>query len=354
MAKPEQTEKATPKRRQEARSKGQVAKSQELPGSLIFLAVVLILHGLLGRFLDGLQGSATGVLSRIGTHGDPTFHSVWFLFAQTFLSIGLVLVVLFAVAVGIGILGNIFQFGFLFSFNAIKPNFGKLNPLTGLKSMFSKRTAVNLAKQLLKLAAVFVIIYSTISANLSVFAEVGNSSPMAIVALVGELIYAMAWKFGLLLVVIGLMDYAYEKWQFESNMKMSKQEVKDEHKQAEGSPEAKGAVKRRQREGARRRMMQNVPRATVVVTNPTHYAVALEWDEDKMDAPVVTAKGADLVAKRIRDIATEHKIPIMENPPLARTLYAQVDLDQAVPPNMYAAVAQVIAFVYKLKRKTIA
>jgi len=135
---------------------------------------------------------------------------------------------------------------------------------------------------------------------------------------------------------------------------MSKQEVKDEYRQSEGNPEAKGALKRRQREFARRRMMAAVPKATVVVTNPTHFAVALEWDEVKMEAPVVTAKGADLVAKRIREIAQEHGVPIMENPPLARTLYAKVELDQSIPPNLYAAVAQVIAFVYKLKRKTIA
>ncbi|MDQ2681149.1 MAG: EscU/YscU/HrcU family type III secretion system export apparatus switch protein, partial [Candidatus Eremiobacteraeota bacterium] len=136
--------------------------------------------------------------------------------------------------------------------------------------------------------------------------------------------------------------------------KMTKQEVKDEFRQAEGNQEAKQAFKRRQRELSRRRMMSSVPRATVVVTNPTHFAVALEWDDSKMEAPVVTAKGADLMAKRIRTIAEEYNIPIMENPPLARTLYAKVDLDQAIPPNMYAAVAQVIAFVFKLKRRTIA
>jgi flagellar biosynthesis protein FlhB len=169
-----------------------------------------------------------------------------------------------------------------------------------------------------------------------------------------DVIFQVAWKFGLFLVVVGLFDYAYERWQLEQNLKMTKQEVKDEWRQSEGNPEAKAALKRRQREFARRRMMHAVPRATVVVTNPTHFAVALEWDEIKMDAPVVTAKGADLVAKRIRDIAKEHNVPIMENPPLARTLYEKVDLDQPIPSNLYAAVAQVIAFVYKLKRKTIA
>ena len=145
------------------------------------------------------------------------------------------------------------------------------------------------------------------------------------------------------------MDYAYERWQFEENLKMSKQEVRDEHRQAEGNPEA--AVLRRRVSASLRAppLMAAVPKATVVVTNPTHFAIALQWDEMKMDAPVVVAKGADLLAKRIREVAKEHGVPILENPPLARTIYANVELDQAIPPNMYAAVAQVIAFVYKLK-----
>jgi flagellar biosynthesis protein FlhB len=172
-----------------------------------------------------------------------------------------------------------------------------------------------------------------------------------VIMLTFDVIYSIAWKFGMLLVVIGLLDYAYERWQLEENLKMTKTEVKDEYRQSEGNPEAKAALKKRQREFARRRMMHAVPRATVVVTNPTHFAIALEWDEVKMDAPVVIAKGADLLAKRIRDIAKEHGIPIMENPPLARTLYDKVELDHPIPPNLYAAVAQVIAFVYKLKRK---
>jgi flagellar biosynthetic protein FlhB len=182
----------------------------------------------------------------------------------------------------------------------------------------------------------------------------GGLAPGQMVTFVGELIYGIGWKFGTLLVLIGVLDYFYEKWQYEESLKMTKQEVKDEYRQSEGNPEVRGAVKRRQREFARRRMMAAVPKATVVVTNPTHFAVALEWDELKMEAPVVTAKGADLVAKRIREIAQQHGVPIMENPPLARTLYAKVELDQAIPPNLYAGVAQVIAFVYKLKRKTIA
>ncbi len=354
MAKPEQTERATPKRRQEARERGQVPRSTDLAGAVIFLSVVLLLHAFFTPMIDGLQNSSSAYFSNVARHGDLTFASVSRLFIQASSGIGFVVLIVFAAALVAGIAANLLQFGFVFTAVPFKWNFSRLNPINGFKNIFSKRIAVNLGKQLLKLGAVAIIVYSTISANLGMFAQVGQSMPAGIINLTFDLIYGIAWKFGLLLVVVGLLDYAYERWQLEENLKMTKQEVKDEWRQSEGNPEAKAALKKRQREFARRRMMNAIPRATVVVTNPTHFAVALEWDEVEMDAPVVIAKGADLLAKRIREIAREHGVPIMENPPLARTLYDRVELDRPIPPNLYAAVAQVIAFVYKLKRKTIA
>ncbi|MGC2131263.1 MAG: flagellar biosynthesis protein FlhB [Candidatus Aquilonibacter sp.] len=354
MAKPEQTEKATPKRRHEARQRGQVPRSVDLAGAVIFLSVVLTLHALFVPMLNGLQGSAAAYFSRIADHGDPTFQSIYPMFVQAADGIGWVVLMVFAVTILAGVGANLMQFGFVMTTVPFKWSFSKLNPLTGFKNLFSKRIFINLAKQLLKLAAVVLIIYTTIAGNIGLFAQVGQSDPAGMIGLTFSVIFDIAWKFGLFLLIVGLLDYTYERWQLEENLKMTKQEVKDEWKQSEGNPEAKAALKKRQREFARRRMMQAVPRATVVVTNPTHFAVALEWDEVKMDAPVVTAKGADLLAKRIRDIAKEHGVPIMENPPLARTLYERVELDQPIPPNLYAAVAQVIAFIYKLKRKIIA
>ncbi len=354
MAKPEQTEKATPKRREEARGRGQVPRSSELAGSVIFLVTVFVMHALFAGTFASMESGLRAYFAKVALHGDPTFSSVWGFFVQAGAWAGLGLGVIFAIAFFVGILANVAQFGFLFTGKSLVPSFGKLNPLTGFQNIFSKRIAVNLGKQLIKLFAVAIIIFTSIRANLGLFAVLGQTSPADVIGMTFDLIYDIAWKFGLLLVIVGILDYVYERWQLEENLKMSKNEVKDEYRQSEGNPEAKGAIKRRQRESARRRMMQAVPRATVVVTNPTHFAVALEWDEMKMEAPVVTAKGADLVAKRIRDIAREHGVPILENPPLARTLYDRVELDQAVPPNLYAAVAQVIAFVYKLKRKTIA
>jgi flagellar biosynthesis protein FlhB len=354
MARPDQTEKATPKRREEARKRGQVPRSQELAGSAVFLVIVLLLRSMYTPLFNDIITTSTAYFSHVAVHRDPTIRSIALLFMEAGAGVSGLFGIVLGVAWLTGIFANIAQFGFLFSVKILKPSFSKLNPINGFKNIFSKRIFVTLGKQILKLFFVVVIIYNVISAHIGFFATVGQTTPNAILQLTVDIIFEIAWKFGLLLVVVGLLDYVYERWNLEENMKMTKQEVKDEWRQSEGDPHAKAAMKRRQREGARRRMMQSIPRATVVVTNPTHYAVALEWDEEAMEAPVVTAKGADLVAKRIRDLAREHRIPIMENPPLARTLYDRVELDQAIPPHLYSAVAQVIAFVFRLKRKTIA
>lgn len=354
MAKPEQTEKPTPKRRQDARKKGQVPRSQELAGSVIFFLGVFVVYAFLSRNTAGMVDAVHGALITAGLHQDPTIRSVSLQFVHAFGPVLIFLGVLFAVSFVVGILANVAQFGVLFSLRPMAQGFAKLNPLAGFGRLFSKMIVVNLAKQLLKLGAAILIVGMTIGSNIDLFAAVGQTTPATFLFMVAGLIFTIGWKFGLFIVIVGILDYFYMRWQLEDNLKMSKTEVKDEQRQAEGNPEAKSALKRKQREFGRKRMMAAVPRATVVVTNPTHFAIALEWDEAKMEAPVVTAKGADLVAKRIRQIAEENNVPIMENPPLARTLYERVELDQAIPANLYAAVAQVIAFVFKLKRKTIA
>jgi flagellar biosynthesis protein FlhB len=354
MAKPEQTEKATPKRRKEAREKGQVPRSQELAGSVIFLAAVFILYASYGPAITGIENSIGRAFLEVRLHEDPTLHSAWLLILQALAPVAVVLSMLLGVAFAIGIIANIAQFGLLFSLKPITPSFGKLNPISGFARLFSKQTLVNFAKQILKLGAVGVILYQAVSKNIDLLGAIGQTTPTAFVAMVAQMVFSIAWQFSLLLVFVGVLDYLWTRYQLEDSLKMTKQEVKDELRQYEGNPEAKSALKRRQREFARRRMMASVPRATVVVVNPTHFAVALQWDELEMEAPVVTAKGADFLARRIRELAEEHDVPIMENAPLARALYERVEIDQMIPPNLYAAVAQVIAFVFKLKRKTIA
>ena len=212
---------------------------------------------------------------------------------------------------------------------------------------------MQLGKQLAKLLAVFVIVFMQLHDKVPVFYMMAHASPQTLLLTIEGMCFDIGIRFGILFFVLGMADYFYEKYRLAQSLKMTKTEVKDEHRQQDGNPEMKKAVKQRQRATARKRMMAAVPRATVVVTNPTHFAVALEWDEITMDAPVLTAKGADLMARRIRELATEHGIPIMENPPLARALYDKVELDSPVPANLYAAVAQVIAFIYKLKGRQV-
>lgn len=356
MARPDQTEKATPKRRADARERGQVARSADVGGAAIFLVIIISLHVAFVPTLVHASEAFVVAIQQAGHVHAINIHSVWGLFARAFGSFVSLLGVAFFAAVGVALLANWLQFGFLFlPSKLVKWNFKTLNPLPGLKRVFfSPQTLVNLAKQLAKLAIVIVLVFMSIQGRLPMFYALAHASPFDMVRVIEDLVFWIGVKFGVLLLVLGIADYAWEKRQLAQSLKMTKTEVKDEQRQQDSSPEIKAQVKQRQRAAARRRMMAAVPRATVVVTNPTHFAVALEWDEIKMDAPVLTAKGADLMARRIRELAREHNVPILENPPLARTLYDKVELDSPVPPDLYAAVAQIIAFVYRLKNKTIA
>ena len=355
MARPDATEKPTPKRRREARERGQVARSQDIGGSAIFLAIVIALHaGFMTTVGSATQAFAIA-LSHAGSKEPVTVRSAFGLFFHAALPYSTFILLAFAAALGLAVLANVLQFGLLFAPKLIVPKFSKLNPLTGFQRIFfSPQTLVQLAKQLLKLAVVVVICWMAVKDNLTMFYALAHASPHDIVLSVEGIVYGIGVRVGALLLILGIADYIWERRRLENSLKMSKTEVRDESRQSEGNPEAKSALRQRQRQMARKRMMAAVPKATVVVTNPTHFAVALQWDELAMDAPVLTAKGADLIAKRIRELAAEHDVPILENPPLARTLYANVELDSPVPPDLYAAVAQVIAFVYKLRNKTIA
>lgn len=355
MAKPEQTEKATPKRLGEARAKGRVAKSVEVAPALIFITATVVLHFGFSVWLNHIYNLMQVSFTHIASHQPINIFSAWNFFRIGFAPMLPMLIMIFSFALLLGIVGNVLQFGFVFTLGSIKPQFSKLNPFAGLKNiLFSKQTAVQLAKQILKLLAVATIIFMAVHGQLATIFNTARNSPHDWIVVIENLIYTVALRFGLFLLAMALLDLVYQRWQYEDSLKMSKGEVKDEQRSAEGAPEAKQAVKNRARIAARKRMMTAVPKATVVVTNPTHFACALEWDEIAMEAPVLTAKGADLMARRIRELAKQHDVPIVENAHLARTLYYKVELDHPVPSELYAATAQVIAFVYRLKRKTIA
>ena len=241
----------------------------------------------------------------------------------------------------------------LFSMKSLRPKFSKLNPFSGIKKMFSIQSVANIVKGLIEVIVIGVLVYNEITDRMPVILSLMDCGVMQGVAYTALTVYDLVMTICIVLVFVAAADYLFQWWQFEKKMKMSKQEVKDEFKQMEGDPQIKSKIKQRQREMAQSRMMQDVPSADVVIRNPTHYAVALRYDQEKNRAPQVIAKGKDLIAKRIVQIAQENNVYCMENPPLARALYAQVDLGREIPYELYDAVAEVLTVVYRETHKTI-
>lgn len=256
------------------------------------------------------------------------------------------------VLMAVGVLGGLVQTQFLFTLRTLKPDFGVLNPARGFSRIFSLRTVVELVKSLIKLVIVGSIAYQDFLAAIPTFPNLMESGLAAGTAFVASRAVSALQKIGFGLLALGVLDYGYQFWEFRKSLRMSKQEVKQEFKEQEGSPELKQKQRQRAREMAlRRKAIKDVPLADVVVTNPTHYAIALKYDPLEASAPKVLAKGADMLAQRIKVIAKEHQVPMVENRPLARSLYASVEIGQVVPPELYQAVAEVLAFVYNLRRQ---
>ena len=344
----ERTEQPTSKRLEEARSQGQVPRSTDLNTAAVMLLAGGGLHFLGGRLglqlhdlmRTGLSISREDALDEkraIATFGNEAFHAM----AACAPLLGLTLAAALAAPLAIG--------GWNMSFEALLPKFEKLNPVEGLGRVFSARGGVELAKAFVKflfIASVATYLLWKNSGELMGLGSEPIDSALSHAAhLTGHAFLMLAGTMG----VIAAIDVPYQLWQHNNKLKMSRQEIKEESKESDGSPEMKGHIRRAQQEMARKRMMQQVPKADVIVTNPTHFAVALRYDEKKMRAPVVVAKGADLIAARIREIATENNVPIFEAPPLARALYSNVDLDGEIPSNLYVAVAQVLTYIYQVK-----
>ncbi len=346
----ERTEPATPKRREEARKKGQVPRSHELVTAGALLVVFLLLHqsgaGLverLARFLaEALDAAGSGEVT------DGQVAAWYFQAAAFFLT---TVAPLFLVALGAGLTLNYLQVGFVFTGTPLTPDLGKLNPGRGLQRLFSRHALVELIKSLAKVALIGWAAYGALRPALDLVLGLNQTDLGEVFPTLETLVYRVGLRVSLALFVLALFDYAYQRWDYGRNLRMSKQEVKDELKQQEGDPQVKGQIRSRMRQMAMRRMMQRVPQADVVITNPTHLAVALRYDAKTMRAPEVVAMGADYVAQRIRELAEEHGVPVVENPPLARALWATGDIGQAVPVDLYQAVAEVLAFVYRLKRR---
>jgi len=347
----ERTEEATPRRRQKAREEGNVPKSRELSTAVIFLISVIFLYFYTPYLIESFSKFIKHTLSK--TNYIITKNSTIELFNFTFQYYLKVLIPFFALLITVGLLVNVAQFGFLVSPKALEPKWDRLNPINGLKNLFSKRSLVELVKSLFKIFVVGFVAYLIVKGKIDQILVLADSDPFSSLVFLGKLVFELCFKIGLLILLMAILDFFYQKWQYEQDLKMTKQEVKEEFKQMEGDPLIRQRIRSMQREMARKRMMEEVPKADVVITNPIHYAVALKYDANKNKAPIVVAKGQRLMALKIKEIAKEHGVFIHEDPPLARTLFSQVDIGEEIPENLYKAIAEILAIVYKMKNNNI-
>jgi len=342
------SEKPTPRRLQKAREKGQVARSREVPSAAVLLGSLLVFLYFGRTILHSIEYEMRYLLDfRV-----PREITVSYLSGVFNAAGGRLVVITCGFLLGImmlSITANIMQGGLVFSTESLKLHFNKLSPKNGLKRIFSKNGMVELGKSLLLLTAVSIISYRVIMEHLPLYPRLVLMDVGKLFHWTASISYDIFIQVAVLLVVIALADYAFQRYRFTEQLKMTKQEVKEEYKETEGDPITKMRIRRIQRELARKRMMADVPTADVVITNPTHYAVALSYKMDSMEAPKVVAKGVGFLALKIRELAQEHDIPLVENKPLAQTLYKSVEIGGYIPGNLYKAVAEILAYVYKAK-----
>ena len=345
----EKTEPATPHRRQEARKKGQVARSSDLNAAIVLLAIIMLIYVLRDYLGVNITGYVNHMLSKEMTstiNSDQIFDIYRLMLYLCFK----IMAPIFVIAILFGLAANFLQVGFMFASEAVKPKLSNIDPIEGLKKIFSKRALFDFLKTLLKILVIGLVVYYLAKNNLPTLLQLINMDPVRTVDYLEKIIYKICITACLAFLIIAALDFAYQKWQFDQTLKMSKDEIKKEMKQTEGDPLIKAKLREKQRLIAMRRMMQSVPEATVVITNPTHLAVALKYDDKVMQAPQIIAKGAGHIAVRIKEKAVENKIPIYEDKPLARSLYKGSEIGDYVPVELYHAVASVLAAIYSLKR----
>jgi flagellar biosynthesis protein FlhB len=345
----EKTEKATPKKKSDARKKGQVAKSQDVNVAIGLLAVFFF-FSISITYLIKIIVSILKHSFQVYMLMDLTEENVHMIFVELVQEVAMFLGPIMLVALGAGIAANYFQIGFLFSTESIQFKLEKLDPIKGFKRIFSMRAVVEFLKSILKICIVGVITFFVLWNRMDEILILSQKSIGAALDTLADLTIEMGLYAGGALLFLGLLDYLYQKFDYEKNLRMSKQDIKDEYKNSEGDPLIKSKIKQKQREMAMSRMMQEVPNADVIITNPTHFAVALKYDENKLDAPYVVAKGVDFVARKMKMVAKENEVIMIENRPLARALYSQTEIGDAIPEEFFKAVAEILAFVYRTKK----
>ncbi|KMQ50607.1 Flagellar biosynthesis protein FlhB [Chitinispirillum alkaliphilum] len=349
----EKSEAPSEKRRQDSREKGTVAKSTEVNSVLVLITALFVMR-LVGPWLiNDLSGSLKEYLNLTSTTEMSFEHSIELLRNMIVLALKYVMPVAGSILV-VGVVANIIQIGFLFTLKPLEPKFEKIDPISGAKRLFSMRSLVELVKNIMKLAIIILVAYLTISGKYEEMLQLTGASVITIWYFILDAAFTIILRISLVLIIIAVLDYGYQRFEHEKKLKMTKQEVKEERKQMEGDPQIKARIRSIQREMARRRMMEEVPKATVVVTNPTYIAIALRYEPQENEAPVVVAKGKRVSAERIKKLAVKHDIPIVEDKPLARSMYDKIDVGFPIPVEFFTAVAEIMAYVFKLKNKTAA
>ncbi len=344
------TEDASQKKLEDSRERGQVAQSKDLSTWVMFLAATI----LIGTATPTMFAEITTYLKQFleNAHAIPEApNGIGVVLSDVFLHTLGTTFLFFLILLVAAILGPTMQIGLLFAPQILKPDFSKISIMKGFGRIFSMRSVVEFIKGILKMSTVGFVGFILVTPYFDAIEHSIDQSPITMLEETKDLSIRMLIGILVAFLAIALADFMYQRWEYMKQMRMTKQEVKDEYKQSEGDPFIKGKLKQMRMEKARQRMMQNVPKATVIITNPTHYAIALKYDPDEGEAPIVIAKGVDKVAQRIREVATEHNIILFENKPLARTLYDTVDIDEAIPEELYKAVAEIISFVFKKKGK---
>ncbi len=350
----EKTEPATAKKLSDARNEGQVCKSKELDQAVTLVALFLMLKFLVSFMGDNFVSLFREVYAKIpetASVRDMNANVAMAFFKHSMITSAKLAAPFFAVGVVVAVLINVVQVKWKVSTKPMQPNLNKFNPINGFKRIFSKDSLFELLKSIVKVAMIALIAYTALRSHVNEIFLMYNISLNQAIAEIGTLVIDVGFRISILYCVLGAADYIYQRHKFNEDMKMTKQEVKDEMKNSEGDPQIKSKQRQRMQEASRRRMMQDVPKADVVITNPTHYAVALKYDAGTGTAPVLLAKGADLIAKRIKEIAKESHVEIVENKPLARMIYTNVEIGREIPPELYQAVAEILAAVYRAKNR---
>ncbi|CAG1770202.1 Flagellar biosynthetic protein FlhB [uncultured bacterium] len=347
----EKTEQPTSKRLGDARSKGSVAFSPDLNSAASLLFGFVLLYALGANTYNSMYKTMKLSLGNLLCK-DFTPDFILDLMASQIYELMKILSPIFGGFVLIGLATSYLQIGFMYNFGMLKPNINKLNIISGIKNLFSTKSLVKLVFSVLKLIVVGCVSFFYIKKEFSTVNITGiiDLSLVEIFGMSVKLMYGLALRVSAALLILAVLDFFYQKWQFKHNLRMTKGEIKEERKQQDGDPLIKSKIRSIQRQMAMKRMMTSIPAADVVVTNPTHYAVALKYDSVAMKAPTVVAKGSDLIAMRIKEIAKKHKIPLVEDKPLAQTLYKTVEIGREIPQKLYHAVAKILSYVYQLKK----